>query len=114
MRTTAIVAIALTLCTIASAQRLEIHGDDFYASNDIKGFGQELGLQWLDANVGITWEAVTDHAGLLIALLFHYFLGDLSFAGFSGENLIPMIMDQILGRDYVKKATDSRFRLQEF
>ena len=39
MRTAAIVAIALTLCTIASAQRLEIHGDEFRASNDIKGLG---------------------------------------------------------------------------
>ena len=114
MRTAAIIAIALTLCTVASAQRLEIHEDGFRANTDIKGFSQEVGLQWLDANVGITWEAVQSHIGLLIAGIAHYFLGGLYFAGFSGENIIPTIVAEILGQDYVMKATDSLFRLQEF
>ena len=114
MRTSAIIAIAFALCTVASAQRLEIDEDgSFRAANDMKGFPQEIALEWLDANVGITWEAVQSHVGLLVAGIAHYFLGGLYFAGFSGENIIPMIVAEILGQDYVMKATDSLFRLQE-
>ena len=114
MRTAAIIAIAFALCTVASAQRLEINEDgSFSATHAMRGFSQEIANEWLDANVGITQEAVQSHVGLLIAGIAHYFLGSLYFAGFSGENIIPMIVAEILGQDYVMKATDSLFRLQE-
>ena len=114
MRSAALIAISLALCTIASAQRLEIDGDGFRASTDVQGLSQEIGMQWLDRNVGVTWEDITFHAGLLVAGIAHYFIGNLTFVGFSGESLIPIFMARILGEDYVEKATDSLFRLQPY
>ena len=44
MRTTFIVLIVLVLCSIVSAQKLEVHGDNFTANTEMKFMAKELGL----------------------------------------------------------------------
>ena len=52
------------------------------------------------------------HVGLLAAFVLHYFVADFRFGSFQGENVIPIIMNQMFGSDYIEKATDSPFRLK--
>ena len=112
MRTTFIALVVLVLCTFATAQRLEITGDNYSASNNMRNFALDVGLEWLETNLGITWEGVRDHLGLLVAAALHFFFQSFNIGIFDGEQLIPMIMAQFFGADYIEKATDSQFRLK--
>ena len=112
MRTTFIALVVLVLCTFATAQRLEVIGDSYSASNNMSNFALDVGLQWLENNTGITREGVRDHLGLLFAAALHYFFADFNIGIFDGEQLIPIIMAKLFGPDYIEKATDSPFRLK--
>ena len=57
-------------------------------------------------------DQLKEHAGLLVAFVLQYFLADFRFGTFAGESMIPMIIGQMFGADYIEKATDSPFRLK--
>ena len=93
MRTSFIVLIALVFATFAAAQRLEINGDNYSTSGSQQTFVQDVAQDWIEKRLGITWEDITSHLGLLVAGLLHFFLEDFGFAAFKGESLIPMMME---------------------
>ena len=114
MRTSFIVLIALVFATFAAAQRLEINGDNYSTGHSQQTFIQDIAQNWLEQKVGITWEDITSHLGLLVAGLLHFFLEDFGFGAFKGESMIPMMIEQAFGKNYIEQATNSPFRFQGF
>ena len=111
MRTTLIALIVLV--TFASAQQLMIaESGDYSAQKNMKDFAMDIGQDWLDKHVGITWESVTAHAPLLVAGVLYYFMENVNLAFISGEKLIPTIMSMVFGKDWVEMNTSSDFRLK--
>merc|ERR1711990_728370 len=86
-------------------------------TKDIKGFATDIAFNWMDHNLGITWESVCEHAPIVVAGLLHYFSEQFDFGFFSLESMIPTIMNQLFsknGKDWVEEHTNSPFRLQPF
>ena len=114
MKTSFIVLIALVLCSFAAAQRLEINGDNYSTSSSQQTFIQDVAQDYFMKWLGISKEDITSHLGLLLAGILHYFMDNFSLGPLNGESIIPMIMQQAFGKDYIEQATNSAFRLQAF
>ncbi len=112
MRTTFTALVVLILVSVASAQRLEVVGDNFHANSNVHNFAVDMALNWLETNFGITWESVTEHAPLILIGVAHYFLADFNMGFIEGEKLIEMGVSQVLGADWIEKNTNTGFRLQ--
>ena len=112
MRATLIVL--LVLVTFASAQQLMVDdAGNYVAESNMQNFAMDMGLTWLQKQVGVSMDDIKSHLPLLVAAALYYFIEDLDFGFFKGEKVIPQIMDTIFGKDWIEMHTNSAFRMRE-